>query len=137
MEYSGIDPLNPLDVSAGATGNSATSSSGAVVTTGAMDLLVGANMVWTQTTSPGSGFTQRMITNPDGDIAQDRVVTALGSYSASAPLISAGPWMMHIVAFRAAVSFTNSDTYSHSDPCTYAYADPCTTHLCPRQLFDA
>ena len=104
LEYSGVDPLNPLDVSAGATGNSATSNSGAVITTNAMDLLVGANMVWTQTTGPGSGFTQRLITNPDGDIAQDRVVTALGSYSASAPLTSAGPWMMHIVAFRAAGS---------------------------------
>ncbi len=110
LEYSGVDPLNPLDVSAGATGNSATSSSGAAITTNAMDLLVGANMVWTQTTGPGSGFTQRMITNPDGDIAQDRVVTALGSYSASAPLISAGPWMMHMVAFRAAGSPTPTPT---------------------------
>ena len=41
-----------------------------------MDLLVGANVVWTRTTAPGSGFTQRVITSPDGDIAQDRVVTA-------------------------------------------------------------
>ena len=104
LEYSGLDLLNPLDVSAGATGNSATSNSGAVITTNAMDLLVGANIVWTQTSGPGSGFTQRVITNPNGDIAQDRVVSAVGSYSASAPLSSAGPWMMHVVAFRAAGS---------------------------------
>src|SRR6201994_3646316 len=102
LEYSGVDPVNALDVSAAATGNSATSSSGAVLTTNAMDLLVGANIVWTGTTAPGSGFTQRMITSPDGDIAQDRVVTAVGSYSASASLTSACPWVMDVVAFRAA-----------------------------------
>ena len=102
LEYSGVDPVNALDVSAAATGNSATSTSGAVLTTNAMDLLVGANVVWTRTTAPGSGFTQRMITSPDGDIAQDRVVTATGSYSASASLASAGPWIMDLVAFRAA-----------------------------------
>ncbi len=101
LEYSGIDPVSPVDVSAGATGNSATTSSGAVVTKNAMDLLVGADMVWTHTTAPGSGFTQRLLTSPDGDIAEDRVVTAVGSYSAGAPLSSSGPWMMHMVAFRA------------------------------------
>ena len=102
LEYSGIDPVNALDVSAAATGNSSTSTSGAVLTTNPMDLLVGANVVWTSTTAPGSGFTQRMITSPDGDIAMDRVVTATGSYSASASLGSAGPWIMDLVAFRAA-----------------------------------
>src|SRR5579872_5590502 len=43
-EYSGLDPANPLDVSIGGQGNSATSSSGAVTTTNANDLLVGANV---------------------------------------------------------------------------------------------
>ena len=103
LEYSGIDPLNPVDVSAAATGNSALSSSGAVITKNAKDLLVGANIAWTGTTGPGSGLTQRLITNV-GDIAEDQVVTALGSYSASAPLSSAGPWIMHMVAFRSAGS---------------------------------
>ena len=102
LEYSGIDPVNALDVSAAATGNSTTSTSGALMTTNPMDLLVGANVVWTRTTAPGSGFTQRMITSPDGDIAQDRIVTATGSYSASASLDNAGPWIMDLVAFRAA-----------------------------------
>ena len=106
LEYSGLDPLNPLDVSSAATGNSAACSSGAALTTNAMDLLVGANIVWTGTTGPGSGFIQRMITTPDGDIAQDRVVTAPGSYSATAPLSSAGPWVMQMTAFRAAGTST-------------------------------
>lgn len=102
LEYSGLDPLHPLDVSSAATGNSASSSSGAAITTNPMDLLVGANVVWTLTSAPGSGFIQRMITSPDGDIAQDRVVTAVGSYSASATLTNAGPWVMQMIALRAA-----------------------------------
>src|SRR5579872_5180032 len=48
-EYKGIDPVNALDVTAGAAGTAATSSSGAVTTTGANDLLVGANYVSTLT----------------------------------------------------------------------------------------
>src|SRR3984893_3685195 len=102
LEYSGLDPLNPLDVSAAATGNSASTTSGAALTKNASDLLVGANVVWTRTTGPGSGFTQRVITAPDGDIAQDRVVTATGSYSSTAPLADAGPWVMQMIALRAA-----------------------------------
>ena len=112
LEYSGIDPVNPVDVVVDATGNSATSSSGTVITKNANDLLVGANIVNTGSTGPGNGLTQRMITNPDGDIAEDRVVTAVGSYSANAALISAGPWMMHMVAFRAVGSPAPSPTPS-------------------------
>ncbi len=103
MEYSGIDPVTPVDVVVGATGNSVTSASSAVITKNALDLLVGANTVWTVTGSPGSGFIQRMITS-DGDIVEDRVVTAAGSYSASANLNSSGAWIMQMVAFRAASS---------------------------------
>ena len=43
-----------------------------------------------------------MITVPDGDIAEDRIVTAVGSYSASATLSGAGAWIMQMVAFKAA-----------------------------------
>src|SRR5216684_7628576 len=44
-EYSGIDTVNPLDVSVGAQGSTTTSSSGSVATTNANDLLIGANLV--------------------------------------------------------------------------------------------
>ena len=40
---------------------------------------------------------------PDGDIAEDRMVTATGSYSATAPLGS-GRWIMQLVAFKLASS---------------------------------
>jgi hypothetical protein len=85
-----------------------------MITTNAMDLPVGANVVWTDTTGPGKGFTKRMITNPDGDIAEDRAVTAAGSYSANPALSSAGPWLMHLVAFREAGSSTPTPTPSPS-----------------------
>lgn len=102
LEYSGLDRVNPVDATAAAIGTSATSNSGAATTTNANDLIFGANIVFTRTTGPGTGFTNRMITSPDGDIAEDRVVTTAGSYSASAPLSSAGPSIMQMVAFKAA-----------------------------------
>ena len=100
LEYGGIATSDPLDVAASGSGNSTTSASAAVTTTNANDLLVGANLVLTGTTGPGAGFTQRLITNPDGDIAEDRIVTATGSYSASAPISPVAPWIMRLAAFR-------------------------------------
>jgi fibronectin type 3 domain-containing protein len=100
LEYTGADPNNPVDVTAARSGNSLTSSSGAATTTNPTDLIFGANIVATYTNGPGSGFRQRTITSPDGDIAEDKMVTASGSYSANAPLSSAGPWIMQMVAFR-------------------------------------
>jgi hypothetical protein len=102
LEYSGIDPLSPVDVVVGSTGNSAVASSNSVTTRNASDILVGANTVQTLTTVAGDGFTQRLLTSPDGDVAEDRVVTAASSYSAVAPLSSTGWWIMQMVAFRAA-----------------------------------
>jgi hypothetical protein len=97
LEYSGADPVSPVDVAGFANGNSSTSSS-AVTTTNPTDLLFAANMVQSVTGGPGSGFTSRLLT-PDGDIAEDRMVTATGSYSATAPT-NGGQWIMQVVAFR-------------------------------------
>ena len=101
LEYSGLSPTNPLDATAAAFGNSATSSSGTATTTSANELLVAANTVGGATKGPGPGFTSRMITTPDGDIVEDQIVTATGSYQATAS-VSAGPWIMQMVGFRAA-----------------------------------
>jgi len=97
LEYRGVATL---DVTAGASGNSSTANSGSATTTAANELIVGANTVFTSTTGPGVGFTSRIITTPDGDIAEDRVVTTLGSYSATAQLSAAGPWVMQMVTFK-------------------------------------
>jgi len=101
--YSGVDPTNPVDVVAAAQGTGTVSNSGSVTTGNANDLLVGANLVQQITTSPGIGYTSRVITNPDGDILEDAIVTTAGSYSATASL-SGGAWIMQMVAFRAAGS---------------------------------
>src|SRR5262249_55604999 len=79
-EYSGLDKTSPLDVTAAANGSSKSSSSGNVTTTNANDLLIGANIVSSLTSGPGTSFTRRIITSPDGDILEDRIVTATGSY---------------------------------------------------------
>jgi len=100
LEYSGIDTNSPLDVTAAATGSSASASSGAATTTFANELIFGADLTVTYTTAAGSGFTSRVITSPDGDIAEDRIVTATGSYTATAPTSPAGPWIMQMAAFR-------------------------------------
>jgi hypothetical protein len=104
MEYSGVDSATAFDAAVGATASTTTPNSGKVTTKNATDLLVGADMVQTMTTAAGSGFTQRLLTDPDGDIAEDRIVTATGSYSASATLSDAGGSVIQLVAFRAAGS---------------------------------
>jgi hypothetical protein len=102
-EYAGLDPANPLDVTASAGADSASPSSGAVTTTTATELLVGAGTTTGQFTGAGSGYTTRIITSPDSDILEDRVVTSAGSYSATAAQPS-GTWVMQLVTFRAARS---------------------------------
>jgi Fibronectin type III domain len=103
LEYSGIDTVNPVDTFAGAIGNSATSSNVSLQTTAAADLLVAGNTVQSSS-SAGSGFTLRLTTSPDGDIAEDKIATTAGTYSASATLSSTTGWVMQAVAFRAGVA---------------------------------
>ena len=107
-----------MDVTAAGSGNSATSSSGAVTTTNRHRSALRRQLVQTQTTGPGSGFTSRLLTSPDGDIAEDQMVTAIGSYSATAPL-SSGQWIMQMVAFRTPVTCSSDAAHgarqSHGD----------------------
>ena len=91
LEYSGIDTVNPVDTFAGAIGNSATSSNVSLQTTAAADLLVAGNTVQSSSIA-GSGFTLRLTTSPDGDIAEDKIATTAGTYSASATLSATSGW---------------------------------------------
>jgi hypothetical protein len=97
LEYRGV---TTLDVKAGTSGSSTAANSGAAATTAANELIFGANMVATSTGAAGNGFTSRIITSPDGDNAEDKVVTTAGSNSATATLKSAGPWVMQMVTFK-------------------------------------
>jgi hypothetical protein len=99
-EYSGLDTVNPLDVAVGAQGSGTSSNSGTITTTNANDLLIGANLVQTRTSGAGTGYTNRVITSPDGDILEDRVVTTTGSYAATATVSPSAQWIMQLVAFK-------------------------------------
>jgi hypothetical protein len=99
VEYSGADPINPVDVVAAKTGTSSPASVSAT-TVNATDLILAANIVRTMTTTSGTGFTNRMITKPDGDIVEDEMLNTAGSYTATAPLNASGSWIMQMVAFR-------------------------------------
>jgi hypothetical protein len=97
LEYQGV---TTLDVVAGASGSVTAANSGSATTTSANELIFGANTVATSTKTAGTGFTSRIITSPDGDIAEDKVTTTAGSNSATSTLSSSGPWVMQMVAFK-------------------------------------
>jgi hypothetical protein len=97
LEYRGV---TGLDVVAGASGRGSSASSGAATTTSASELIFGANTVATVNLKAGSGYTARIITSPDGDLAEDKTVKVTGSNSATATLASAGPWVMQMVTFK-------------------------------------
>jgi chitodextrinase len=118
LEYSGIDGVNPVDVTAAGFGSGSLASTPAVNTMNANDLLFAADIVTTVTEGPGAGFTRRILTSPNGDIAEDRVVSSTGSYSGTAP-ISSGQWVMQMVAFRAA-SLGPPDTTAPTAPSNLA-----------------
>jgi hypothetical protein len=104
LEYKGLNTTAPLDVAAGASGTSgsnATVSSGSATTTSANELIFGAGMTNGAFGKAGTSFKAELIT-PDGDIAEDEVVSATGSYSATATLGAYGSqkWIMQMVTFK-------------------------------------
>ncbi|MGO9932943.1 MAG: fibronectin type III domain-containing protein [Steroidobacteraceae bacterium] len=101
-EYSGLDPSAPLDKFASASGSSATSTTPAVTTSFSSELIFGAGDTSGAFSAAGSGFTKRIITNPDSDITFDKTVSAIGSYSASAK--QNGSWVLQMATFKAAGS---------------------------------
>ena len=134
LEYKGVDPNNPLDVATTATGRSSVSA-GSATTTGANDLVLAANLVQTVSGGPGAGFTQRMLTY-DGDIVEDRITSAAGTYNATSAVYPSAQWIMQMVAFRAAStqSGTGTQVVPSSLSCavtsmTGAGSDTCTVTL--------
>jgi hypothetical protein len=96
LEYRGV---TTLDVKAGASGSGTSASSGAATTTSANELIVGAETTENTTVAAGSGFTARIITSPNSDLVEDKVVTTAGSKSATATL-TPGAWVMQMVTFK-------------------------------------
>ena len=100
LEYSGLAAVSPFDVGASASGTGTAANSGPVTTTAANELVFGAGITTGGFSTAGTNFTSRIITAPDADIAQDRIVTSAGAYSATAPV--SGAWVMQIATFKAA-----------------------------------
>jgi hypothetical protein len=97
-EYSGLDTSFPLDVTASSIGNSATLDSGPATTNFANELIFG----WGPDGGggAGSGFTARSTFN--GNITEDKVVSTVGTYNATASRSGgSGPWSMQMATFRA------------------------------------
>jgi len=62
--------------------------------------LFGAGITTGGFSAATGGATTRIITTPDLDIVQDQVVSAVGSYSATASLSGSAAWVMQLVALR-------------------------------------
>jgi hypothetical protein len=103
LEYSGLDKSNPFDGAHAGTGSGKEADSGRVSTT-APGLIFAAGTTTGGFSAPGMGFTQRILTAPDGDNAEDMIVTSRGSYGATATLAPEGEWLIQVVAFKAAGS---------------------------------
>jgi glucose/arabinose dehydrogenase len=101
-EYSGIDRVSPLDATASGSGSTATASSGNLTTAAASELIFGGGITSGGFTGAATGYTTRIITQPDADIVVDRNVTSTGTYNAGAVLGGGAAWVMQAVSFRAA-----------------------------------
>jgi len=102
LEYSGLDTISPLNVTAAAVGSGTSASSGSANTTAPNELIFGAGTCANEFSGPGSGFTNRII-NIYGNIAEDEVVSRIGGYAATA-INSGGGWVMQMATFKAAGS---------------------------------
>jgi hypothetical protein len=100
LEYSGLSTSNPLDTSASASGTGANASSGNLTTSAANETIVGAGTTTGAFGGGTNGFTTRIITSPDADIAVDKFVGTAGTYAATATQTGSPAWVMQGVAFR-------------------------------------
>ena len=94
-EYSGIDPTNPIDAQAGASGKAGAVSSGNATTTVAGDVIYGYCAAdWACTA--GSGFATR--SNLNDNLIEDMLAGSPGSYAATGSATNG--WTMQMVALR-------------------------------------
>jgi hypothetical protein len=104
-EYAGLDPANPLDVTASAFGTNSPADSGWVTTTNPNDLLVGIELTGDTAITPAPGYTARLSTlsgTTGTALIEDQFVTTTGAYHASASSTPSIWWLMQVVALRLA-----------------------------------
>jgi len=96
-EYSGVDPTNPIDAQAGASGNAGAISSGNATTTVASDVIYGY-CVADYACLTGSGFAARSTFN--NNLIEDVTAGNPGTYAATASANNG--WTMQLVALKKA-----------------------------------
>jgi hypothetical protein len=104
-EYSGLSQTNAFEAGTSGTSNGTSASSGPISISTTNELLFAAGMTATAFGAAGPGFTQRVITSPDGDIIEDQVANTTGSFNATATLNS-GAWLIQVAAFKPAAPIT-------------------------------
>ncbi|HEY3822145.1 MAG TPA: hypothetical protein VGL81_33500 [Polyangiaceae bacterium] len=100
VEYSGLDPVAPLDqTDTGAGTSSGPATTGSVTTTTARELLFAAGMSTDLYSGAGAGFSMRLVSS-DGDAVEDRTVSATGLYSATATVAASCGWVIQLATFH-------------------------------------
>jgi len=107
-EYRGLSTASgfgAMDVSASKNSSGSTScDSGFATTTNQNDVLIGANLANKPTSAAGANYNSRLFLTPSGDLLEDQVVTAIGSYDASATLSASGNCLTQMIAFKEATN---------------------------------
>jgi len=97
IEYTGVDPSNPIDVQVGGAGNAGGVTSGNATTTAGDDLIFGFCVAdWACTAGPG--FTVRSTYNHN--LVEDEVAGSPGNYAATGTANNG--WSMQMVALKPA-----------------------------------
>lgn len=97
-EYSGLRTTSCLDQAVAATGSTVTNDSGPATTQAPHELLLASNCTYGTTQGGDPSFTNEGITG-FGDVVEDRVVNAIGTYRATATQDSTNDWVMQLVTF--------------------------------------
>jgi hypothetical protein len=100
LEYQGIATSGALDTFTSANAPSGMPDSGSLTTSFANELVIAADGVAGVTKTSGPGFNLRVLTAPNGNMVEDRLVAAPSSLDATAVLLTGGAWGMIAAAFR-------------------------------------
>jgi hypothetical protein len=103
LEYSGVSATATVNQTASSFDNSnmtTAAQAGPVATDGSGQLVFAAGMTNNGFTYAMNGFTVRIISQPDADVAEDLVSTGAGSYTAAATLNTMTEWLLQVVSFH-------------------------------------
>lgn len=99
LEYSGLDPTDPLDQTSSSAASGALVTSGTMTTRFERELLFSASISNGNYTTASAKHTLRLVTT-DGNLAQDLIVDKIGAYAGEAVLDPPDDWVMQLVTFH-------------------------------------